>query len=77
MTLWSARGKVIGFSNLRASVPLICLSHASLHVVLCWGRHQEQETDVGLDWSPGCGVQGVCVWGGGQLAVFCLLVFKI
>lgn len=62
---------MIGFSNLGVSVLLICLSHASLHAVLSWGHHQEQETDVGPG-IAGCGVQGVCVWWGwGWLALSC------
>lgn len=45
------------------SVPLICLSHASLHAVLCWGHHQGQETDVG--WVGQAFLAVMCVVGGG------------
>lgn len=55
----------MGFSDPGVSVPLLCWSHVSVHVVLCWGQKQEQEADAGLSWTWSSRPRRVCVSGGG------------
>lgn len=52
----------MGFSDPGVSVPLLCWSHVSVHVVLCWGHRQKQkqEADVGLSWTWSSRLRRVC-----------------